>query len=240
MNQALVGNSTLSLEEQWLAQQRLESVGLMVSGVVHDFNNLLQIISSNCSLEQIFRQEEGLPASVNLSDILDACERARIMTQQLLNFSIRQPTARVNIDLNAVMTEIMNLIQRWLPKQIQCSWKSNVIDGRVNFTPGQLHQVALNLAINARDAMVDEGGHLWVTLEAEKGDFRLSFSDSGVGMTEGQIEKIFDPFYTTKGSAGTGLGLSTVKSIISDHGGRIEVHSKPGEGTTFQVFIPRA
>jgi len=227
------------LEDQLRSSQRLASLGLLVGGVAHDFNNLLQVIQGNCVLEQDFRRQRNLESTEYLSDIIEATDRAFTMTRQLLNFAGRGPAAKVTLDLIRVMPETIRLLNRWFPGELECQWASSLAEARVDFAPGQLQQVVLNLAINARDAM-PRGGSLEVSLDGVETGYCLSFRDTGTGMTESQREKIFEPFYTTKGSKGTGLGLAVVHGIVSAHGGHIEVQSSLGEGTTFLIYLRKA
>ena len=232
----------VQLEEQLRASQRLESLGLLAGGVAHDFNNLVQVIMGNCTLEQSSREMDGLKASPYLSDVMAATERAQRLTRQLLTFASRQPVEKVSVDLQQLVPETMRVIHRWFPDHIQYEFSSTVEEAWVECDSGQLEQVVLNLAVNARDAM-PKGGQLKVSLE-ECDDivqgYKLSFRDTGVGMSTSEKSRIFEPFYSTKGKeGGTGLGLSVVYGVVRSHEGRISVHSSPGEGTTFEVFLPR-
>lgn len=232
----------VQLEEQLRASQRLESLGLLAGGVAHDFNNLVQVIMGNCTLEQSSREMEGLEPSPFLNDVMAATERAQRLTRQLLTFASRQPVEKVSVDLQQLVPETMRVIHRWFPDHIQYEFASTVEEAWVECDSGQLEQVVLNLAVNARDAM-PKGGQLTVSLE-ECDDvvqgYKLSFRDTGVGMSTSEKSRIFEPFYSTKGKeGGTGLGLSVVYGVVRSHEGRILVQSSPGEGTTFEVYLPR-
>lgn len=230
------------LEEQLRASQRLESLGLLAGGVAHDFNNLVQVIMGNCTLEQSAREMVGLEASPYLSDVMAATERAQRLTRQLLTFASRQPVEKVSVDLQQLVPETMRVIHRWFPDHIHYQFSSTVEEAWVECDSGQLEQVVLNLAVNARDAM-PQGGRLMVSLEecdeVVQG-YKLCFRDTGVGMSAREKSRIFEPFYSTKGKeGGTGLGLSVVYGVMRSHEGRILVQSTPGEGTTFEVYLPR-
>lgn len=232
----------VQLEEQLRASQRLESLGLLAGGVAHDFNNLVQVIMGNCTLEQSSREIEGLEPSPYLSDVMAATERAQRLTRQLLTFASRQPVEKVSVDLQQLVPETMRVIHRWFPDHIEYEFLSSVEEAWVECDSGQLEQVVLNLAVNARDAM-PKGGQLTVSLEECDSivqGYKLSFRDTGIGMSASQKTRIFEPFFSTKGKqGGTGLGLSVVYGVVRSHEGRILVQSSPGEGTTFEVYLPR-
>ncbi|MBS2040831.1 PAS domain S-box protein [bacterium] len=232
----------VQLEEQLRASQRLESLGMLAGGVAHDFNNLVQVIMGNCSLEQASRENEGRDASPFLSDVMAATERAQRLTRQLLTFASRQPVEKVAVDLQQLVPETMRVIHRWFPDHIQYEFISSVEEAWVECDSGQLEQVVLNLAVNARDAM-PKGGRLTVSLEECQDiveGYKLSFRDTGIGMSTAEKSRIFEPFFSTKGKeGGTGLGLSVVYGVVRSHEGRILVQSSPGEGTCFEVYLPR-
>ncbi|MFN8613154.1 MAG: ATP-binding protein [Vulcanimicrobiota bacterium] len=144
--------------------------------------------------------------------------------------------------MQQLVPETMRVIHRWFPEHIQYEFLSSVEEARVECDSGQLEQVVLNLAVNARDAM-PKGGRLTVSLEECQDvvqGYKLSFRDTGVGMSTAEKSRIFEPFFSTKGKqGGTGLGLSVVYGVVRSHEGRIVVHSSPGEGTTFEVYLPR-
>lgn len=234
----------LKLEEQLRASQRLESLGLLAGGVAHDFNNLVQVIMGNCSLEQSSREMDGREPSPFLADVMAATERAQRLTKQLLTFASRQPVEKISVDLHQLVPETMRVIHRWFPDHIEYAYLSSVEEAWVECDSGQIEQVVLNLAVNARDAM-PKGGNLTVSLEESddlvQGGYKLSFRDTGVGMSASEKSRIFEPFYSTKGTeGGTGLGLSVVYGVVRSHQGQILVESSPGGGTTFEVLLPRA
>jgi PAS domain S-box-containing protein len=241
------------LERQLRQAQKMEAVGRLAGGVAHDFNNLLTIIMG---YSQILTQE--LAAGSKLYDattqIGSAANRAAALTRQLLAFSRQQVLSPRIIDLNTVILNLDSMLRRLIGEDIEVLTVRACDLGSVKADPGQIEQVLINLALNARDAMPN-GGKL--TLEtsnvelddayarehqsAEPGRYvMLAVSDTGVGMSPEIQAHIFEPFYTTKETGkGTGLGLSTVYGIVKQSGGNIWVYSEPGRGTTFKVYLPR-
>ncbi len=238
------------LELQLREAQRLESIGRLAGGVAHDFNNLLTIILG--FTETLL---DGLPAGdarrASAEQIRAAGRRAADLTQQLLAFGRRQVFRTQVFDLNAVLVEMRAILQRLVGEQIEVVLSPDAGHCLVQADRGQIEQVILNLALNARDAM-PAGGRLAIvtrTLEpAVDGHagpagrwLQLAVSDTGTGMSPELQAHIFEPFFTTKGMGqGTGLGLATVHGIVTQTGGRIEVDSAPEAGTTFRVFLPCA
>jgi len=234
-----------ALEQQLSEAQKLESIGRLAGGVAHDFNNLLTVINGYAAV-----LKAGLPASHSLRDcaeeIAGAGARAATLTRQLLAFSRRQIIEPRPLDLNAVIGEAESMLRRLVGEDIEISTVLDPALGKVVADPSQMHQVLMNLAANARDAMPD-GGRLRIqTANVEGADFGgpvvcLKVSDTGVGMTEEVRQNIFEPFFTTKEKGqGTGLGLATVYGIVRQSGGSIRVDSAPGHGTTFRICLPRA
>ncbi len=241
-----------TLEQQLRQAQKMEAVGRLAGGIAHDFNNLLMVISgySEFLLERIgSNQELRGPAQ----EIANAAERATSLTRQLLAFSRKQMLAPKVIDLNAVVTENLKMLTRVIGEDIDLVMVPSADIGAVKADPGQIEQVIMNLAVNARDAM-PHGGKLTietanVTLDdnyarfhapVQPGDYiMLAISDTGMGMDAETQNHIFEPFFTTKGTKGTGLGLSTVYGIIKQSGGYVWVYSEPDKGTTFKIYLPR-
>jgi PAS domain S-box-containing protein len=223
--------------------QRLESVGHLAGGVAHDFNNLLTVISGYATLAQM-RLDDPSRLEAPLKEIVGAAQRASALTRQLLMFGRKQDFEVQTLDLNAVVRSVVPMLERLIEERIVllCSLADGV--PVIRFDAGQLEQVIVNLAVNARDAIRGNGRIVISTSADGEGatrTVRLSVADDGSGIDEATLEHIFDPFFTTKPPGqGTGLGLSTVHGIVARGGGHIEVDSRPGEGTTFTVVLPAA
>ena len=229
------------LEEQLLQAQKLEAVGQLAGGVAHDFNNLLTVIVGNAELALSTANQSGADFPTDdMEEILRAATRAGDLVKQLLAFSRSDAAQPRVIDLNAAVQGIRRMLMRLLEENIRV--QATLIEAAtpILVDPGQLEQVLLNLAVNARDAM-PEGGRLTISTEADHKFVTLRVADTGIGMDDQVRARIFDPFYTTKAPGeGTGLGLSTVYGIVTKVGGTIEVESERGGGTTFTVRFPRA
>ncbi len=240
------------LESQLEQAQKMESVGRLAGGVAHDFNNLLSIILGYGEmLLNDFPHEH--PSYESLENIVQAAMRAKDLTRQLLAFSRKQVLEMHPVNVNNVVTGFERLLRRVIGEDIALELTLATDPCRVVADTGQLEQVFMNLAVNARDAMPD-GGTLTIetalteleeTYTANKPDITpgeyvmISISDTGHGMDTGTLEHIFEPFFTTKGKEkGTGLGLATSYGIIKQHGGSIWVYSEPGIGTTFKIYLP--
>ena len=241
-----------ALEQQLRQAQKMEAVGRLAGGIAHDFNNLLMVISGYCEflLERI-----GSDPAVRgpAQEIANAANRATALTRQLLAFSRKQMLTPKVLDLNAVVTENFKMLTRLIGEDIELVMVPGADLGAAKADPGQIEQVIMNLAVNARDAM-PRGGKLTietanVSLDetyarlhppAEPGEYvMLSISDTGIGMDAETQSRIFEPFFSTKGPKGTGLGLSMVYGIIKQSGGYIWAQSEPGKGTCFKVYLPR-
>jgi PAS domain S-box-containing protein len=241
------------LEEQLLQAQKMESVGRLAGGVAHDFNNLLTVINGYCDL-MLEGMETPDPLKEQLNEVRGAGQRAAALTQQLLAFSRRQVMRPQVLDLNAFLRETERLLQRLIGEDVRLATVLDGALGKVKADPGQINQVILNLAVNARDAMPGGG---CLTIETANVDIdaesaaaqvgsragryvRLSVCDTGAGMDAETRRHLFEPFFTTKAAGqGTGLGLSSVYGIVQQSDGWITVYSEPGQGTQFHVYLPR-
>ncbi len=240
-----------ALEQQLRQSQKMEAVGRLAGGIAHDFNNLLMVISgySEFLLDRL-GPEPALRAPAQ--EIASAAVRATTLTRQLLAFSRKQMLAPKILDLNGVVTENLKMLNRVIGEDIDLVMLPGASLGTVRADVGQIEQVIMNLAVNARDAM-PSGGKLTietsnVSLDEEYARFHaplrpgnyvmLAISDTGAGMDSETQSHIFEPFFTTKGTKGTGLGLSTVYGIVKQSGGYIWVYSELNKGTTFKIYLP--
>ncbi len=243
---------TRTLELQFRQAQKMEAIGRLAGGIAHDFNNLLMVISgySEFLLERLGSDPRLRGPAQEISN---ATQRATSLTRQLLAFSRKQMLAPKVLDLNEVVAENLKMLTRMIGEDIDLVMVPGPTLGAVRADPGQIDQVIMNLAVNARDAM-PQGGKL--TIETANvaldenftrthppltaGDYvMLAISDTGVGMDNETQLRIFEPFFTTKGSKGTGLGLSTVYGIVKQSGGFIFVDSQPQRGTAVRAYFPR-
>jgi len=241
------------MEQQLRAAQKMEAVGRLAGGMAHDFNNVLMIISSAAQMMRDAPHDDDRKARY-LSQILSATEKAASLTKQLLAFSRQQVLHPDVLDLNIVVSDLWNILPRLLGEDVETVLHLASDLGRVSADRGQIEQVIMNLAVNARDAMPGGGKLIVETANAKlddanlaplagnlTGDFViLAVTDTGVGMDAETQAKIFEPFFTTKEvGKGTGLGLATAYGIVKQSAGYITVYSQPGIGTTFKVYLPR-
>ena len=243
--------NTKKLEEQFLRAQRLESIGTLASGVAHDLNNILAPILMSAAMLR-----EDLPPEMRddiISTIEDSARRGTDVVKQVLTFARGVQGERLPLQPRYLLSEIEKIARETFPKSIAVANRSSRDLSTVTGDPTQLHQVLLNLCINARDAM-PAGGKLTITAEnvvlnedqaarfpeARPGNWVvIGVADTGAGIPHGIIDKIFDPFFTTKEAGkGTGLGLSTAMGIVKNHGGFLFVDSEPGAGATFRIYLP--
>ncbi|MEJ7849045.1 MAG: PAS domain S-box protein [Pyrinomonadaceae bacterium] len=242
-----------SLEDQLIQAQKLESVGRLAGGIAHDFNNMLTAINgySDLTLRKLSADD---PLRENIVEIKKAGERSALLTNQLLAFSRQQMLMPVVLDINDVITDTITMLRRLIGEDIELVTALGKKSGNVKADPGQLSQILMNLAVNARDAM-QNGGKL--TIETSNVFFdddyvkehfgvlpgayvALCVSDTGSGMSPETQQRMFEPFFTTKDvGKGTGLGLATVYGIVKQSGGSIRAYSEIGHGTTVKVYLPR-
>ena len=232
--------------------QKLESLGRLAGGVAHDFNNFLTVIRGY-SRQLAQHLDPASPLSDDIAEMNAACDQAMLLTKQLLAFSRRQSLEPEVLDLNDAISSMAKMLAQLLGGDIEVVIATGASHARVKADPGQIHQVILNLFLNARDAM-PHGGKLTIeTSDAEltAAEARrlhdaaagryvlLSIRDGGIGMSEETKSHVFEPFFTTKPMGqGTGLGLATVHGIVKQSGGHIQVETAPGEGTTFRILFP--
>jgi two-component system, cell cycle sensor histidine kinase and response regulator CckA len=241
------------LEEQFRQAQKMEAVGRLAGGIAHDFNNLLTVITGYCQM-LLDRLEPVDPTFEDMQQVLKAADRATTLTKQLLAFSRKQIVQPKVVDTANLIHEMDHILKRLVGEDIELHLSVPHDIGKVRVDPGQIEQVIVNLAVNARDAM-PKGGRLTIEtqnvevdekivarhLSMEPGPYvLLAISDTGVGIPPEMLVHLFEPFFTTKEKGrGTGLGLSTSYGIVKQNRGEIVVYSEPGVGTTFKIYLPR-
>ncbi len=239
------------LQRQLNQSQKMEAVGLLAGGVAHDFNNILSVIIGYSDFI-LTKLDDDDTLSPFVQEIRKAGNRAASLTHQLLAFSRRQMLRSRVLDLNVLVSDMEKMLQRLIGEDVELITNLDGSVSKLKADHGQIEQIVMNLAVNARDAM-PEGGiltiktenrtvdeeHCRVVPDASTGVFvLLSLSDTGFGMADDVSAHIFEPFFTTKREGGTGLGLSVTYGIAKQHGGWIEVRSTPGKGSTFEVYLP--
>ncbi|HUJ28429.1 MAG TPA: PAS domain S-box protein [Myxococcales bacterium] len=224
------------LEEQLRQSQKLEAIGSLAGGVAHDFNNLLSVILGYVGL--LRTHATSCDGVAELGEIGTAAERAAQLTRQLLAFGRRQILQPQVVDLNQIVGGMERMLGRLIGEDVELQWTPAPAPARAFVDPGQIEQVIMNLAVNARDAM-PRGGRLSIAAAEDAGRVTLTVTDTGVGMSPEVQARIFEPFFTTKEKGrGTGLGLSTVIGIVEQSGGAISVQSEPGRGSSFCISLP--
>jgi len=240
------------IRRQLLQAQKMESIGQIAGGLAHDFNNLLVVIKGYADLAEEKTREDSILSGYH-NQILSAADRATDLTRQLLSFSSRQIMETEPLDLNVLMNETGNLLQRLLPENIAYEFIPGTNLGTIDGDAGQLEQAVINLAVNARDAMPDGGkltietenimidqnyveSHPWASVGRH---VLLRVSDTGTGIAEEIQDLIFEPFFTTKPEGlGTGLGLSVLFGVVKQHGGFTHLYSELDRGTEFRIYLP--
>jgi PAS domain S-box-containing protein len=243
-----------NLETQLLQSQKMEAMGRLVGGIAHDFNNLMTAVTGYAELVQSGLPPDA-PLRADVEEIRKAGDKASQLVRQLMAFSRKQVLHPMVVDLSGIVEDMAPMLRRIIGEDIQLHTAFPPDLWRVMADPGQMEQVIMNLAVNARDAM-PEGGKLTIEtrnveldaqylnthLGANAGPHAmLAVSDTGIGMDAPILSRLFEPFFTTKGQGeGTGLGLSTVYGIVKQSGGDIRVYSEPGRGSSFKIYLPRA
>ncbi|MBN1626614.1 MAG: transporter substrate-binding domain-containing protein [Deltaproteobacteria bacterium] len=240
------------LNAQFMQAQKMESVGRLAGGVAHDYNNMLGVIIgyTELALQKIPIED---PLRKDLQQILNAAERSKNITRQLLAFARKETISPHVLDINATVERMLNILLKLIGEDIELTWLPGKDLWPVLMDPSQLDQMLANLCVNARDAITNVGK---IVIETGKvsldedycadhpgfkpGDFvQIAVSDNGCGMDSDTMDKIFEPFFTTKDTGkGTGLGLATVYGIVKQNNGFINVYSEPGQGTTFRIYLP--
>lgn len=244
----------IQLETQLRQSQKMESIGTLAGGIAHDFNNILGAIMGYVQLAQLNIKNESA-ARHNLDNVLIACNRAKDLVSHILTFSRQSETVRKPVRINRIVIEALKLIRASLPSTIEIRQDIEKENTLVNTDPTEIHQIIMNFCTNALHAMEGKGGVLSVTLKPIEIDeisamfikdivpgpyLKLTVSDTGCGIDRDAMERIFDPYFTTKKKdEGTGLGLSVVHGIVKSHQGFINVQSEVGKGSVFDVFFPR-
>ncbi len=240
------------LERQFAQSQKMEAIGTLAGGIAHDFNNILLAIMGHAEIA-LLKNCEGETSEKHLKEVLNACDRAKDLVNQILTFSRQTNIVRKPIQTKVIIKEALKLLRSSLPTTITLR-QDLKSDGRILANPTQIYQVMMNLCTNASFAMKERGGIIDVILtdvdldtsfvsafqNVPPGAYqKLEIIDTGIGIAQSQLAHIFEPYFTSKQKGeGTGLGLSVVRGIVKDTGGIITVHSEPRKGSTFTVFFP--
>jgi len=240
-------------EHQLLQSQKMDAVGRLAGGITHDINNYLAAITTNCELVQL-HAEPGDPIAKKMDAVLRVCAKITALIKQLLAFSRQQPARRESVDLNALIGDLDAMLAHLIGEDVRLVTKLKPDLWSTHIDPSQAEQILINLVINARQAM-QTGGMISIEtdnavldahyaamhLNVAPGEYvLLSVSDTGHGIEQAIQDRIFEPFFTTKGKAtNSGLGLSTIYGNVVQNNGHIRVYSKPGQGATFKIYLPR-
>jgi two-component system, cell cycle sensor histidine kinase and response regulator CckA len=241
------------LQDRYLQSQKMESVGRLAGGVAHDFNNMLGVILGHAEMA-LEKVDPAQPLHADLQEIRKAAERSSDLTRQLLAFARKQTVSPKVLDMNETVTGMLKMLRRLIGEDIQLAWQPGANLWPIRIDPSQIDQILANLSVNARDAIAGVGK---ITIETKNVGFDeaycadhagffpgeyvlLALSDNGCGMDKGVLDKLFEPFFTTKAvGKGTGLGLATVYGIVQQNNGFINVYSKPAQGTSVRIYLPR-
>ena len=241
------------LQQQLIQSQKMEAIGTLAGGIAHDFNNILAAIIGYAEMALTGLSGESR-AFDDIQEVLQAANRARELVGQILTFSRQSRQQKQPVRISSILKEAYKMLRASIPANIDIKYSFSKSDVAVYADPTQIHQVIMNLCTNAYHAMREKGGVLSIELDEvrlpDEGDYtvqdlspgnyvRLKVQDTGHGMDQDTMKRIFDPFFTTKSQGeGTGMGLSVVHGIVTDHGGKISVSSQPGKGATFMVYLP--
>lgn len=252
--------ATKKLQTQLQQSQKMEAIGTLAGGIAHDFNNILTIIHGYTELAQLQINtkcaKNDCPATKDLQHVLDGAARAKDLVNQILTFSRAQDYEKKPLILGNVVTDALALVRSSLPQSVIISTHLDNTDGLILANETQVHQIIVNLCTNGSHAIGSEGGKLSIHLETLQIDpldikaadmqissgqyMLLSVKDNGCGMNRNTLDRIFDPYFTTKPlEKGTGMGLSVVHGIVKNHGGHIDIYSEPGKGTSVHIYLPK-